>query len=522
MKISYRNIPSSSMSLEDIEGCALLFSRNYGIWAKPVGNRQAGENVVLSASLMRKMFVEKPDRFVSMMYDDGKLIGHAFYLKRPSPMHPDRKILFVLQLVVDKGYRGNRFGLTLLQSIFGLSDCDAWGLFTSNPLTIKALEDATFRKASVRLIEKHLNELKKPLSDVFENDKWLDTFHAGCVDTNFPVDHSQNDRKFAKAYPHGGFPFKKRLGVGEEWLAMIFKSQRPIADMDSIRNLTKTSWTILQDAYSRMNVEDQRWASFAREEVDYLFRNEYVRSGDSVLDLGCGTGRHAVELAKRGCHVVGVDFSQGMLDKALENAKGIENVEFLAKDIREWRPDRQFDVVLCLYDVIGSSIEDADAKLVLDLMTASLKNGGIAVASVMNLELTRKLCSRKANRFSDMSKKEDFVKLMNLPPSCTMKDSGDVFKGQLILLNHKTGVAYRREQFLGENELQTEYVIPDRRYTRGMFRNLFRGYEELSLKCVCAGCWDKNLPPQGLHSKEILGVFRKQGALTGLLKTITI
>ena len=79
MKYHYRNIPCSGMSDADIAACAELFSKNYGIWAKAAGDR-AGKQIQLSPARLKSMFVDKPDRFVAMMYDGVKLIGQAFYI----------------------------------------------------------------------------------------------------------------------------------------------------------------------------------------------------------------------------------------------------------------------------------------------------------------------------------------------------------------------------------------------------------------------------------------------------------
>ena len=55
----------------------------------------------------------------------------------------------------------------------------------------------------------------------------------------------------------------------------------------------------------------------------------YALSGElNILDAGCGTGRHAVELAKAGARVTGVDFSNGMLEKARQKAS-LAKVEFV-------------------------------------------------------------------------------------------------------------------------------------------------------------------------------------------------
>lgn len=75
-------------------------------------------------------------------------------------------------------------------------------------------------------------------------------------------------------------------------------------------------------------------------------------AGLRLLDVGCGTGRHAVELARRGADVTGLDFSPGMLGRAIARAES-EGVraELLAHDVSKPLPfnDDAFDrVISCL------------------------------------------------------------------------------------------------------------------------------------------------------------------------------
>lgn len=74
--------------------------------------------------MIKKNFVNKPDRFVAMVYFESNLIGHAFYIKRKG--EKTKNIIWILQLVVAKQFRGNGIGSKLLHSIWGLSDCYAW------------------------------------------------------------------------------------------------------------------------------------------------------------------------------------------------------------------------------------------------------------------------------------------------------------------------------------------------------------------------------------------------------------
>ncbi len=56
-------------------------------------------------------------------------------------------------------------------------------------------------------------------------------------------------------------------------------------------------------------------------EVDFIEREINSDKGKRILDIGCGTGRHAIELAKRGYDVTGVDLSPAQVNKAVQKAE---------------------------------------------------------------------------------------------------------------------------------------------------------------------------------------------------------
>lgn len=103
--------------------------------------------------------------------------------------------------------------------------------------------------------------------------------------------------------------------------------------------------------------------------------------GQRALDLGCGTGRHTVWLAEQGAHVVGVDFSTGMLEQA-QRKPGASGVQFLRHDLHEPLPlaDGEFDLV------VSSLVLEHLANL--DQFFAEthrvLQPGGFAVISAMH------------------------------------------------------------------------------------------------------------------------------------------
>lgn len=103
--------------------------------------------------------------------------------------------------------------------------------------------------------------------------------------------------------------------------------------------------------------------------------------GLAVLDLGCGTGRHAVWLAAGGASVTAVDFSEGMLAEARRKAEGA-NVRFLAHDLHEPLPfpSGAFDLV-----VSGLVLEHLrDLARFFGESHRVLRSGGRAVVSAMH------------------------------------------------------------------------------------------------------------------------------------------
>ena len=99
--------------------------------------------------------------------------------------------------------------------------------------------------------------------------------------------------------------------------------------------------------------------------------------GSRILDLCCGHGRHAVELAARGFKVTGVDLSKSYLDEARELARGRGvRLRWLRKDMRELPYADEFELVVSLYNAFGYFDEDAENQRVLEGVARSLASGG--------------------------------------------------------------------------------------------------------------------------------------------------
>ena len=78
--------------------------------------------------------------------------------------------------------------------------------------------------------------------------------------------------------------------------------------------------------------------------MDFLLEELGISPGTAILDVGCGTGRHSIELARRGYHVTGVDISAEMLSKAADKAKAAGvSVAWLHSDATQFALDKTFD-----------------------------------------------------------------------------------------------------------------------------------------------------------------------------------
>ena len=112
-----------------------------------------------------------------------------------------------------------------------------------------------------------------------------------------------------------------------------------------------------------------------RQEVDFLMGALDLHPGMRVLDVGCGPGRHAHELARRGLVVHGIDISQRFVDLATEHAP--PGATFQRMDARNLAFEGTFDIVICLCQgAFGLMTANGDDELVLSAMGRALRRGG--------------------------------------------------------------------------------------------------------------------------------------------------
>lgn len=132
-------------------------------------------------------------------------------------------------------------------------------------------------------------------------------------------------------------------------------------------------------------------------QIDWLWNKLDLQRGMNICDITCGPGLYAVELAKRGCTVTGIDFAPAAIAYARKLAiqEGVaERCTFIEQDVREVvLPERTFDVALFLYGQMAV-FPKAEAQQLLAKSAQLLKPGGKLAVEILNQDRVDKTDSK--------------------------------------------------------------------------------------------------------------------------------
>lgn len=122
------------------------------------------------------------------------------------------------------------------------------------------------------------------------------------------------------------------------------------------------------------------------QEVDFLIDLLDLPTGARILDVGCGPGRHSLELARRGFRTVGVDISKRFVEIASQTSRAEHlTAEFHVHDAKLMQFRTEFDAVICLCEgAFGLAGSDEAHKQVLRNIFNALKPGGWFVLTAIN------------------------------------------------------------------------------------------------------------------------------------------
>lgn len=157
----------------------------------------------------------------------------------------------------------------------------------------------------------------------------------------------------------------------------------PLTDASALRKKGRPWWEeLFNDDFVRTHHKTSEAAYKA--EVDFIEDSLAMEKGATLLDLACGTGRHAIELSKRGYRMVGYDLSLAMLARAADHAQAEDQrINFVQGDMREMQFEEAFDGVYCWNTSFGYFEEDKNAH-VLGLVHRALRKGGQLLLDVVN------------------------------------------------------------------------------------------------------------------------------------------
>jgi len=120
-------------------------------------------------------------------------------------------------------------------------------------------------------------------------------------------------------------------------------------------------------------------------ETDYIIAECNLQKGDHVLDIMCGYGRHALELARREMHVTAVDNLPDYISEIEEASKKEKLfIDCLLDDVLQVKLNRQFDAAICM----GNSLQFFDTDDCLKLLrsvSSSLKPGAKLIINTWSI-----------------------------------------------------------------------------------------------------------------------------------------
>jgi len=132
--------------------------------------------------------------------------------------------------------------------------------------------------------------------------------------------------------------------------------------------------------------DDEVYVKGTEGECDFIEKEINFNKSLKIIDIGCGTGRHSIELTKRGYSVTGIDLSDSMLGRAKEKAKALNlHIDFQKHDARKLPFKNEFDQAIMLCEGSFPLMETDEMNYeILKNAAASLKTPGKFIFTTLN------------------------------------------------------------------------------------------------------------------------------------------
>ena len=150
--------------------------------------------------------------------------------------------------------------------------------------------------------------------------------------------------------------------------------------------MTKKQWyESLFENYG-LKYDNEKFTQGTVGECDFIEREINFDRSLKILDVGCGTGRHAIELSKRGYAVTGIDLSETQLARARQKAEsGNLKIDFQKQDARHLSFSNEFDAAIMLCEGAFPLMETDEMNYeILNSVTKSLKENGKFLFTTLN------------------------------------------------------------------------------------------------------------------------------------------
>jgi SAM-dependent methyltransferase len=145
---------------------------------------------------------------------------------------------------------------------------------------------------------------------------------------------------------------------------------------DSLSTWYTDFFTELPNAFWRAAVPPAATAA----EVEFLVRAGRLAAGSRVIDVACGSGRHALELARRGCRVTGLDVSAEAVGfaRAAAAEAGLD-LDLRVGDMRELPTDPRVDLAICMGNAFGYLDHDGTVGFLGELARLVVPGGALVL-----------------------------------------------------------------------------------------------------------------------------------------------
>jgi 2-polyprenyl-3-methyl-5-hydroxy-6-metoxy-1,4-benzoquinol methylase len=241
----------------------------------------------------------------------------------------------------------------------------------------------------------------------------------------------------------------------------------------------KKEWQRFFDAHAA-HYEENAFTKNTVAEVDFILSLYPIVPGSTVIDVACGTGRHSIELARRGYRVTGLDLSEGMLEVASANAKsaGVE-INWIHADATEFALAEKFDVGLSLCEggvgliEKGESAEQHDLAIFKNISAVLKPNAPFILTALNGYSIIRQMKDEliQEGRFNPATMHANYQDEWSLP------------EGQkLMTIYERLFIAPEVVRMLGDSGFVVDNVYGG---TAGYWARRFLSLDETEAMFVC-------------------------------------